>query len=129
VAFGGLLAAVPFLPDTSAARVTLPTIPSTGRPALRWNFRTSASVAGPKLLFSRCGGRPRFASRNWSTETSKPTLPRRSVRTPNSGRPYRPRAMRVCLPTLPSAVSLRSRWNATIARFVIGPARPSIGPL
>ncbi len=49
------LAARFFRAPTSAACVASPTTPSAGRPAFRWNFRTSCSVTGPEVAVQALG--------------------------------------------------------------------------
>ena len=62
------------------------------------------------------------------TETSQPTIPRPMSRVPKSGRPRRPSFARVRGPGTPSTRRPLRFWKTRIARLVIGPAIPSIGP-
>ena len=71
---------------------------------------------------------PCRASRNWSTDTSQPTRPRRSVRRRRTaGRACRAPAGSTC-PAMPSTGIRLERWNARIAPAVPCPEMPSIGP-
>ena len=56
----------------SASRVAGPAIPSTLRPALRWNSRSAAPVSGPRMPSSRPASKPSRLRVRWSAATSSP---------------------------------------------------------
>ena len=89
--------------------------------------RTPRSVGPSKYAFTGTLI-PWRTSRNWSTATSQPNVPRWSVRAPKSGRPSGPSALRVRAFASPVTGSPSRRWKARTAATVPGPEIASIGP-
>ena len=101
----------------SSRSVVGPTIPSTGRPALRWNSARAAEVASPKIPSTRPGSKPRAPRRCWSSATSSPRsigVRRYRKRSPRR-KPASTRVSQVWRPQIPSTRRPRRCWKASTA--------------
>ncbi len=105
-----------------------PATPSTVSPAKACARRTAASVRAPKPPSTLPQGKPRVSSANCSAATSQPRCPWRSGRLPIGCRPWRPSALRVRGPTMPSTASPARAWMRRTPAVVAGPAIPSTAP-